>query len=146
MVSDPVGLASIQKRKWLAELTELKSIFSDCLPIGECTEETEAYFNRLQEVICNHDYTRGEPLQREDFDHDDPDVQYSYLSDALSQKQSSRRELRAITQEVDCVSHVDQGEVPQPGGEVSADPTSIPEREGDGDTEDWLADSNNPGW
>jgi hypothetical protein len=138
----------MQKKRWIGELEELKAIFDDCLPIGEKTEEVEAYFNRLKEVIFTNDFNSNpDPLRREEFDGDNPDVQYSYLSDAVFKERSSIRELRAVRQGLDDRPfNVDEGEVSQCGGEIAPDPPSIPQCEGDCCPIDWDQDSDNPGW
>jgi hypothetical protein len=137
----------MQKKRWLGELQELKSMFRDCLPIGEDTEKMDDYFNRLEQVICTNDYKANpNPLRREEFEHDDPDVQYSYISDALLKERSSRRELRADGQDMDSERYVHQGQVPQLGGEVSADHTSIPECEADGFAQYGDEDSDDSSW
>jgi hypothetical protein len=147
MVSDSVGLSAMQKKRWLGELQEMKSIFRDCLPIGDNTEKMDDYFNRLEEVICTNDYKANpNPLRREEFEHDDPNIQYSYLSDALLKERSSRGQLRADGQDVDRERHVYAGQVPQLGCEITADHSSIPECEGDCDSGHWDQDSDYSGW
>jgi hypothetical protein len=130
----------------LAELSELKSIFQDCLPIGEHKEEVETRFNLLEEVICNHDYARGDPIQREQFDHDDPDVQYAYLSDALLKERSSRAELRAIRQDLADQPNVYEGQVPQPDSPVTPDHAPLSECPGERDLEYGEEDCDNSCW
>jgi hypothetical protein len=135
------------KRKWLAELTELRSIFKDCLPIGEYTQEADDYFNRLQQIIDTNDFKANpNPLGREEFEHDDPDVQYAYLSDAIFKERSSRRELRALGQDVADQPDVHEGQVPQLGGPVAADHAPLPECEENRDLEYGEQDSDHSGW
>jgi hypothetical protein len=135
------------KRKWLAELTELRAIFKDCLPIGEHTQEADEYFNRLQQIIDTNDYEANpDPLGREDFEHDDPDLQYAYLSDALFKERSGGRELRAVGQDVADQPDVHAGQVPQLGGPLATDPAPLPEREEDRDVGNWDPNGDDSGW
>jgi hypothetical protein len=137
----------MRKKKWLAELTELKSIFRDCLPIGEETGKVDEYFNSLEEVISTNDYAANpEPLEREAFEHHEHDVQYTYISDALFKERSSGRELWPDRQDVAHQPDVHQGQVPQLGGPLPADLASIPECDGGRDFEYGEEDGDNPGW
>jgi hypothetical protein len=137
----------MQKRKWLAELGELRAIFKDCLPIGEDTKVADDYFNRLEKVICTNDYRANpDPLGREDFEHDNPDVQYTYISDALFKERSGGPEHPRGGQDVDYQPDVDQGQVPQLGGPVFADYAPIPECEEDCDFEHGEESGDHPGW
>lgn len=147
MVSDALGLSLITKRKHLAELAELRAIFKDCLPVGEKTDQVEDYFNSLEKVISTNDYqSNPNPLRRETFDHDNPDVQYTYLSDSLLKEQSSRPVLRAISQDVDHQSDLHARQVPQLGPPVHEHPPRIPECEADGFAEYGHEDSDDSGW
>jgi hypothetical protein len=137
----------MQKRKYLAELTELRAIFQDCLPIGEHTEQAFEYFNSLEKVIFNHDFAANpNPIGREEFPDSEPDVQYTYLSDALFKERSSGPELRAHRQDMDYQPDVYPWQVPQLGREVSTDLASIREREGGRDLEYGEEDCYNSGW
>jgi hypothetical protein len=137
----------MNKRKWLAELSELRAVFKDCLPIGENTQEADEYFNRLQQIIDTNDFqTNPNPIGREEFEHDDPDVQYSYLSDAVFKERSSRREFRAIGQDLADQSHVHEGQVPQLGGPISADDAPLSQCEENRDLEYGEQDCDHSGW
>jgi hypothetical protein len=146
-------MASIKKKKWMSELQEMRAIFRDCLPVGEDISKAEEYFNSLEEVICTNDFEANpDPLQREEFEHDDPDVQYSYISDAVFKERSSNRELRAYRQDVDDQPDVYPGKVPQLGGPITPDSEPIPECSESSDPEDdWREYSRNtsrklPSW
>jgi hypothetical protein len=138
----------MNKKRWLSELSELRAIFRDCLPIGEHTEQTDEYFNSLERVIFTNDFKANpNPLRREEFEHDDPDIQYTYLSDALLKERSSNTELRARRQIMGDQSDSNQGEVSQPGSQIVPDLTSIPEcsQERHPDHDEWEA-GDHPGW
>ena len=125
----------------------MRAIFKDCLPIGEDTVKAEEYFNGIQQVIDNNDFKANtNPLRREDFDHDNPDIQYTYLSDALFKERSSKHQLRALRQDVGDQPDVYEGEIPQSGSTVSADPPSVSQCEGDGLFEYGDQDSDDPSW
>jgi hypothetical protein len=137
----------MQKRRYLAELQEMRMIFRDCLPIGEHTDKMDEYFNSLEEVISTNDYTRNpEPLPREQFERDEPDIQYTYLSDAVFKERSRRPELRSHGQSMDDQPDVHEGQVPQLGGPVSADPASVPECQDPQDSKYGEEDSDDPLW
>jgi hypothetical protein len=137
----------MQKRKYLAELSELKAIFADCLPIGEHTDEVLHQFNRLQEIIDTNDFQANpNPIGRERFPSDDPDLQYAYLSDALLKERSSGPELRALRQDVADQPDAHSGEVPQLGREISPDLAPLSQREEDRDLEYGEEDCDNSGW
>lgn len=120
----------------MAELQEMKAIFEDCLPVGDNVEGVNQYFNYLQEIIDTNDYqSKPDPIGREKFEHDDPDVEYAYISDALFKERSSRRPLRAIEQDVEDQPHSDEGQTPQLGYEESKHLTPIPECPQDCDLE-----------
>jgi hypothetical protein len=137
----------MRKRRWLAELGEMRAIFKDCLPIGEHTGDMEEYFNRLEGLIYTNDFDKNpNPVDREQFDHDEPDVQYTYISDALFKERSSRPELRAHGQGVDDQPYRHPGQVPQLGGPISADPPPVPEREEFRDLEYGEQDCDNSSW
>jgi hypothetical protein len=136
------------RKRWLAELSELRAIFNDCLPIGEKTEDVERYFNSLKEVIYTNDFQANpDPLRREEFEHDEPDIQYSYLSDALFKERSSRQNLRTHGQIMDDQPHGHPGEIPQLGRQITADLTPISECADKRDSQDiWGEGSDNTGW
>jgi hypothetical protein len=137
----------MQKRKYLSELTELRAIFQDCLPIGEHSDQAFEYFNSLEKIICTNDFAANpNPIGREEFPDSDPDIQYSYLSDAVFKERSGRRELRADRQDMADQSDVHERQVPQLGGPVSSDPASIRECEGNRDLEYGEEDGDNSGW
>lgn len=131
----------------LAELGELRAIFKDCLPIGDKTEAMEEYFNGLQEVIYTNDFQANpNPLRRESFEHDDPDTQYTYLSDVVFKERSSHPKLRADGQGMGDQPDQHEGQVPQLGDPISADHASLPECQDGHDTKHGDTDSDDPSW
>lgn len=147
MVSDPVGASLMSKKRYLAELQELKDLFAFCLPVGEHKDKADEYFNSLEQVICTNDFkSNPNPLEREHFDHDEPDVQYTYLSDAVFKERSSRPELRAHGQSLDDPSDLHEGEVPQCNRAISYDYTPLPQCEAVRDFEYGEQDCDNSSW
>jgi hypothetical protein len=137
----------MRKKRLLGELQELRAIFQDCLPIGDKTEKVDEYFNSLQEVICTNDYQANpDPLRREEFDHYDPDVQYSYISDVIFKERSGNQQLRALGQGLDHRPDGDEGKIPQLGRQVATDLAPIPECEADGFARYGDQDSDDPLW
>jgi hypothetical protein len=135
----------MQKKKWMSELQELKAIFQDCLPCGEETQKVEEYFNSLEKVIFTNDYkVNPNPLRREEFKCSDPDIQYSYISDAIFKERSSKQQLRAHRQIMDDQPDVHKGEISQLGSSFTPDFEPIPECAEGGSTEDdWREYSRN---
>lgn len=125
----------------------MRGIFQECLPIGDKTEDMDGYFNRLKEVISTNDFrTNTNPIRREEFDYDDPDIQYTYISDAIFKERSGKHQLRAIRQDMGDQPDVYEGQVPQLGSTISADPPSISECETDRDFEYGEQDCDNSSW
>ena len=135
------------KKKYLAELQELKSLFEFCLPVGEHKDKAEEYFNSLERIICTNDYERNpEPIPRERFPSTEPDVQYTYLSDAVFKERSSNSKQRIHGQDLGDQPDVYEGQVPQLGGPITADPPLISECQGAQDTQYRDQDSDDPSW
>jgi hypothetical protein len=131
----------------MAELEEMKTIFQDCLPIGEYTEKSNEYFNRLKEIIYTNDYdSNPNPLERDRFDHDEPDIQYTYISDALFKEQSSKPKLWTERQSLGDQPDVHEGQVPQLDSEITADLASIPEHQEPRDFEYGEQTGDHTGW
>lgn len=125
----------------------MRAIFRDCLPIGEHTKEAEDYFNGLEKVICTNDFQRNpNPLDREQFEHDEPDVQYTYISDALFKERSSRLESGAVGQDMEDQSGLHTGEIPQLTGEGPPCIAPIPEYPPARDLEYGEPDGDNSSW
>jgi hypothetical protein len=135
------------KKRYLAELQELKDLFAYCLPVGEHQDKANEYFNSLQTLIDTNDYhANPEPIPRECFPESEPDVEYTYLKDALPTEQRSVPELRPHRQIMDYASDMDQREVSQCDGEVAHDHAPVPECEGKRDTEYGENFGDDPSW
>ena len=115
--------------------------------MGENTEATDDYFNRLQHIIDTNDYEANpNPLGREEFEHDDPDIQYAYLSDAVFKERSGRPKLRAIGQDVADQRDEHERQIPQFGGPLLTDYAPLPECQEDRDFEYGEPNGDHSGW
>jgi hypothetical protein len=135
------------KKRYLAELQELKDLFAYCLPVGEHQDKVNEYFNSLKTLIDTNDYhANPEPIPREQFPESEHDVEYTYLKDALPTEQRGVPELRPHRQIMDHAANMDEGKVPQRDCEITDDHASVPECEGKRDTEYGHNFGDDPSW
>lgn len=147
MVSDPSGFSVMAKKRYLAELQELKNLFAYCLPVGEHKDKADDYFNSLQKVIDTTNYEQNpEPIPREQFPDTELDVEYTYLKDAIPTEQRGLSKLRAYGQAMDDAGTLHEGQVPQCDGAISHDDAPVPEREATREFEYGEQDCDNSSW
>ena len=72
-----------KKQALLSELSFMKDLFDNYLPVGSNKEDIEKYFSRLEELICTKDNGLN-AIEREEFPPDDPAIsgtrEYRYYS------------------------------------------------------------------